>query len=251
MDLDKINPLVLVVTHKEDVLIDDHMFKPIMVNHDVAMPNHWLKDNTGDHISFKNKSFCELTAMYWAWKNISDDHTHIGLFHYRRGMCLKSRFDNFFRTKYYADSKEDVTRYIDKKSLWNLAVENIVCLPKKEGVKGSIAEHYRNRHHSMDWNILLDVMSEKVVNFSDAKMFFDNSNQARWGNMFFMPKDVFDEYCTWLFDILFELEKRVEVSHDNYQSRVFGFISERLLTLYFDHLKKYKIKNLPYVFYKF
>ena len=49
-------------------------------------------------------------------------------------------------------------------------------------------------------------------------------------NMFVMRKELLEHYCTWLFDILFELERELDISHysDN-DKRVFGFVSERLL----------------------
>ena len=41
-----------------------------------------LHDDEGDNISNKNKTYCELTAQYWAWKNMEADY--YGFFHYRR-----------------------------------------------------------------------------------------------------------------------------------------------------------------------
>ena len=53
--------------------------------------------------------------------------------------------------------------------------------------------------------------------------------------MFVMKKEKFDEYCQWLFTILFELEKRIDISNYNqYESRVFGFISERLFNVWLE-----------------
>ena len=50
---------------------------------------------------------------------------------------------------------------------------------------------------------------------------------ARW--------DVWDNYLSWLFDILFEVNKQIEPKNDVYQQRVFGFLAERLLNLYVQH----------------
>ena len=52
-------------------------------------------------------------------------------------------------------------------------------------------------------------------------------------NMFIMKKEIFDDYCKWLFDILFELEKRVDSSkYDSFHNRFYGRISELLLDVY-------------------
>ena len=45
-----------------------------------------FQDNTGDNISEKNRQYCELTALYWIWKNQTADY--YGLEHYRRAFTL-------------------------------------------------------------------------------------------------------------------------------------------------------------------
>ena len=67
-------------------------------------------------------------------------------------------------------------------------------------------------------------------------------------NMFIMKKQLMDKYCTWLFDILFELENRLDIS--NYSAndkRVFGFVSERLLDVWLE-TNRVKYKDIPYIF---
>ena len=64
-------------------------------------------------------------------------------------------------------------------------------------------------------------------------------------NMFIMKKELLDEYCTWLFDILFELEKRMgDEKYDTFHSRFYGRISELLLDVWINtnNLKYEEVK---------
>ena len=79
------NTKILVCCHKKDVMATHEPYMPIHVGKalhpelDLGIQG----DNTGDNISEKNGSYCELTGMYWAWKNLKDVDI-IGLCHYRR-----------------------------------------------------------------------------------------------------------------------------------------------------------------------
>ena len=68
-------------------------------------------------------------------------------------------------------------------------------------------------------------------------------------NMFIGKKTIVDHYCKRLFDILFELEKRINTtSYDNYQKRVFGFLAERLFNVWVLYNSNLKIAYYPFVF---
>ena len=65
-------------------------------------------------------------------------------------------------------------------------------------------------------------------------------------NMFIMKKEVLNDYCNWLFDILFELEKRMKgIKYDSFHSRFYGRVSELLLDVYIN------TNNLSYKEVKF
>ena len=74
---------IFVMTHKQFEDPTDSMYVPLQVGHAISPELGYLADDTGDNISRKNKSFCELTGIYWLWKNF---HTcdYIGICHYRR-----------------------------------------------------------------------------------------------------------------------------------------------------------------------
>ena len=74
---------ILVAMHKAYSLPGEDIYAPIQVG-GVRIPGmeNALRDDTGENISAKNKYYCEMTALYWAWKNLDADC--IGLVHYRR-----------------------------------------------------------------------------------------------------------------------------------------------------------------------
>lgn len=66
---------IYVVTHKKYKLSDylkNQGYKLISVGNANKVNNAGEKDNTGDNISEKNANYCELTALYWAWKMIDN-----------------------------------------------------------------------------------------------------------------------------------------------------------------------------------
>ena len=66
--------------------------------------------------------------------------------------------------------------------------------------------------------------------------------------MFVMKREILDMYCTWLFDLLFELEERLDISaYSDYDARVFGFVAERLLDVWINKNKQQYL-DLPYVY---
>ena len=80
---------IIVAAHKKYWMPDDDMYLPLHVGAEGKTDENgqpldlgYTKDNTGDNISSKNANYCELTGMYWAWKNLDADY--IGLAHYRR-----------------------------------------------------------------------------------------------------------------------------------------------------------------------
>ena len=75
-----------------------------------------------------------------------------------------------------------------------------------------------------------------------------NSRKLYIYNMFVMDKFLFDKYCIWLFDILFTLEKRIDIAnYDKYNARVFGFLSERLFNVWLEK-QNLNVKTINVVF---
>ena len=171
-----------------------------------------IADNTGDNISLKNKIFCELTALYWIWKNVNDEY--VGLYHYRRRFALS------------------------KNQIMSILAHKDVILPKKKRLRISVQEQYIKEHNENDWKVMLDTLKEFYPTYYEFSENVFESNALYMYNMFVMNKEIYDKYCQWLFPLLFKIEEKLKnVKRDNYQNRYIGFMSERLFTLYIQYNK--------------
>ncbi len=223
---------ILVATHKPYWMPEDGIYLPMQVG--FADDLGFTRDNTGDNISSKNKNYCELTALYWAWKNLEADY--IGLAHYRRHFTLKKGSD-----------KHELP--ITGKELEPLLKDYDVILPRKRYyyIETSYSQ-YVHAHHKEDLDLTEKILCEKYPEYLDAYKEVMGKTSGHRFNMFIMKKDVFDGYCSWLFDILFELEKRLDIStYSTNDARVFGFVGERLLDVWITR-NKITYKEIPYVF---
>ena len=225
---------ISVATHKQYEFPSDEMYVPIHVgkainNIDLGI----LGDDKGDNISEKNPTFCELTALYWAWKNsFFDDSKYCGLVHYRR---FFKGYKSKLKDQYIASQDEILNELKDVD----------VIIPKKRNYYvETIDKHYKNAHHEKDLIETRKIILEKYPDFVNSFDVIMNQKKLHLFNMFVMKKELFYEYCEWLFSIIFELEKRIDISnYSPYQKRVFGFIAERMFNVWVLN-KKLKVKEL-------
>ena len=181
------------------------------------LPENALRDDVGDNISAKNKQFCELTALYWLWKHAKEDI--IGLAHYRRHFLLP---------------KDWKTRMMDN------AID--VLLPVPLYVAPSLEDNFKSRHDPLDWEFMMKYLKNSYSeDFLEACAFF-KGNLYSPCNMFIMKREVLDDLCTWLFPILFKIAEHGGIKDNTYLNRYPGFISERLISLFFElNRKRFKV----------
>ena len=217
---------ILVATHKEYPMPEDSLYLPIHAGKELASVSlPYPGDNTGEHISEKNPNYCELTVLYWAWKNLEADY--IGLAHYRRHFSLRKPI--FF----YRDRFRYILNSTDVDSLWK---QYDILLPKPRNyfIETNYS-HYIHAHPAESMNITKDIIRRLYPDYLTAFDTVMNRTKAHMFNMFIMKKELFHAYCNWLFSILFELEAELNISgYDAYNQRIFGFVSELLLDVYLE-----------------
>lgn len=240
------NIKILVATHKKYWMPTDNVYLPIQVGAIKKEEDFgYLKDNTGYNISIKNPNYCELTALYWAWKNLKCDY--IGLCHYRRYFAHKTRKHSLIEKKNAIYLRKDYENILKKYDI--ILVRPTIIKPNKENnyIKNGLDEYYLH-HNKKDLDIVKSIIIKMYPDYINSFNKVMNNNIFYFGNMFVMRKSLSDSYCTWLFSILFEAEKYIDISsYDKYQSRVFGFLSERLFNVWLDK-QNVKIFNSRMVF---
>lgn len=256
------NIKIFVSCDKDSYVPNNPYLYPVQVGAALAKTkfSNMFHDDEGDNISDKNRSYCELTAQYWAWKN--QDADYYGFFHYRRYMCFDETLeDDDIYGNVLADRITDKT--LEKLSIVPEKMEKyitshdavVVRLRKLLSVENVYKEYSASiLQHKKDIDVVVDIIKRKYPEFVPAMEKYFSGDEAHDCNMFIMNKKMFNEYCTWLFDILFESEKLIDTTNYNVQEyRVYGFLAERLCGLYFTYLKmndSLSIGEVPKVLFK-
>ena len=241
------NIKIFVCAHKEVPLPQHPYFLPIQAG--AALHEHingYQPDDEGDNISIKNPHFCELTCHYWAWKNLKNVDI-VGLNHYRRYFDFTIKWTQFSADKHFISTEEFLKQYYKFPDLEKLLSQYDIILPVARHWRVSNTQQYGDYHIAKDWEMLRQIIKERHPEYIPAfEKTMDHSNKAVGYNMFITNWKHFDAYSEWLFDVLFEVEKRVPPIDDPIQSRIYGYMSERLINVFCDH-HHLKIKNIPLI----
>ena len=224
---------IIVASHKKFRMPDDEMYIPLHVGAESNRDENgqpldfgFVRDNTGDNISSKNPGYCELTGLYWAWKHLSADY--IGLAHYRRHFSLRRKRDPFDGVLKYSELLPLLGRYK-------------IFVPKKRRYYiDTLYNHYKYTHYISQLDETREIIGEKYPDYLPS---FDRVVHRTGGymfNMMIMEQELLEKYCSWLFDVLFELEARVNDGRvkmpplSTYQARFYGRVSEIIFNVWLD-----------------
>ncbi|TCP74192.1 uncharacterized protein DUF4422 [Rhizobium sp. PP-CC-2G-626] len=203
-----------------------------------------IGDNTGDNISLMNPYYCELTALYWMWKNSAAKI--VGLTHYRRFFAHKNEFLGF-RGAQIASS-------FDFNEL-NSGLDMIVGSPARfynVEMQRPISneEQYSSCTIGLDLATTREAIEQLDRSYLSYYDYVMRDNTCSLCNMFVGRKEIADEYAEWLFAIFDILETWIPYKSYGYpEKRVFGFLGERLLNVWVaKNRKKYRIGYRPIIF---
>ena len=207
---------ILVATHKAAYTPKTEYFTPIHVG--AALSNADLgiqRDDDGqDNISTKNPNYCELTAIYWAWKNL--DAEYYGLFHYRRYLSFMESADTLTTKPYISIRFSERHIGIDQRTIESVieGVDAVVPRPENVTVNGgeqSAYLQYKKDHHIKDLDICLNYIKDKYPNIAPYVQTVHEPYVYSY-NMFVMSRALFEEYCEYIFDVLQHFDTHSDTS---------------------------------------
>lgn len=208
---------IFTMTHKPFTPPADPIYIPLHVGRAGAEDLGYLGDHTKDNISSLNPCFCELTGMYWIWKNYRDAD-YIGICHYRRYLINEN--GSLF-------TEPELEKLL---SGYDMITTKLLTLPCP------YCQGFQENHHLKDLITTENVLKEKYPAYADTFDSLVHGVHTYFGNIFITSRKLYDSYCSWLFNILFEVQRRTDFSgYNDYSKRLFGFLSEFLQTVWIRH----------------
>jgi hypothetical protein len=239
---------IFVISHKPLPAKLETPFIPLYVGAEATAANeNELRDNRGDNISELNPYFCELTGLYWVWKNwapTAKSDELVGFCHYRRFFSPNRKIEKFDEI---SNGEIDRLAYLLKDALFDVILPEQTSFPIKQHwfslskrlnkvklpwQELNLIEQYGLEHNLSDILLAVDLLSQPHrLNF---QKYLEGKQFAPF-NMFITSPENAINYFELLFPWLFELQKKIDLtSRTPYQSRIFGFIAERFCSYYFN-----------------
>lgn len=239
---------VFVAYHRPAPIFASKVFLPLHVG---AANADWheslMRDDNGDNISSKNPLYCELTGLYWIWRNYIPVHADLGVV----GLCHYRRFlDPFSPPRGGGPFREMTFRCFNKRfGQWTdqaleLALQRAdVLLPTPIDLRKAwwwdhhhetVYSHLVRDNHKTELDALLKQLSEKSHLQKQAVQKVFGGFKFHCCLTFAMRRDLFDDFAQWMFEVLFEMESHPDASVRKAfsKSRTPGYLAERLFDVW-------------------
>lgn len=230
------NAVIIIAYHKRDILISGDPFLPVHAGRALMTEDNpdreWLTENligddTGENISAENRTYNELTALYWAWKNTESDA--VGFMHYRRHFV----FDKTVKKNYLSTARIKEGYVSEKLKFTDGVIDGLlrdkcfVCAAQERSE--TVREHYRAAHGLKGLEITERVIREKYPDYAEAAADYFDGKTEYFYNMFIMRRDIFERYADFLFGVLGEVAKELDGERLYPSERITGVFMTRLI----------------------
>lgn len=231
----------------DSIAVDNPLYYPIRCGavFDTNSQSAFPGDDTGDSISEKRMSFCELTVQYWAWKNVQADY--YGLCHYRRYLSFSGKQ---YRTNEHGLvsrpilSEKECRRFglLDPIAMAEQIARYDMIIPQAAPVKRMPLPHGKAKTVREMWlahegiffakgtvDSVLDLISNYASEYVHSAKAYLNSEFSWNCNCYIMNKSLFNQLCNLQFTImnLFHIDEAFP--------RSIGYIGELLFGIFCFH----------------
>ena len=213
---------IIVATHKRYRMPQGKIYCPIQAGKHGKEDIGYTGDDTGDNISNRNWYYSELSAIYWAWKNF--EFEALGVCHYRRHFTMAGHLRECISGKWNCILTDEEAQML-------MAENDIIVAAKRWYLIETNESHYAHAHAPEELRLMRQIISERCPEYLEA---YDEMQRRRWAHMFsmfIMKRQKLDEFCTWWFDLLFEFERRVDMTNYPPKERR-AYIDERLMDVW-------------------
>lgn len=242
------NIRIFISAHKPVELFDSSILQPVQVGCSLRNDRFpWaFHDDKGNNISDLNPMYCELTTQYWAWKNTSSKY--VGFCHYRRyfdfsetrhdeniyGEIMDDFIDAASQKKYSLDD-ESIEKFV--------AQYDVITTERKDirtyaGRNATLRSQYdaADKLFVEDLDKIVSILKKQYPEYGQDADKFLSGHVGRFCNMFIMRREIFNDYCAWLFPLLEEFVSTTDMSRYSKEGvRTPGHLAERLLNTYLIH----------------
>lgn len=218
-------------------------------------------DDEGDNISVKSDKYCELTTQYLAWKNVEADYygfmNDCRHFVFREisdpaepyGVCVFSEMDEGYQQRLGLNDEE----ICDCVNGYDVILPFAVDVTDFGAISNEVQFAMLDYLHAEDFDSACRTVLELFPEYEKAVSEFRSGKYAYWYNMFIMKKEIFFDYCQWLFSVLERLEKKIDFTYfTKREMQLFQHLSERLLSIYMVKLMEdkpnLKVKHMKVTF---
>lgn len=251
---------ILIAAHKASELPKNPLFLPVEVgaaNRKQHLPGY-QRDDQGDNISKQNPNYCELTAIYWGWKNLKCDYC--GIMHYRRFFSFTdNRYPvsadgrKMIRWPAATEAKYKEFGLTDETSMRKLIESNDLIVAESQNVKeiytprnkrrNTVEKHYIDHEDCIikmkDLYLAIEIAKEKYPEVAPYLNRYMHQKMYLGYNMWIAKKPIYDEICDFMFSVLAEVEKRVDIHYYSVQmARIYGYLAEVLSSAYIYYIRQ-------------